>query len=79
MNSEKSLSLYTHTHIQKLRQEKVQLEHTLEQEQEQRISKLTKRIERLEKDTLAKQTSLEQVSTKGHSSMWFDLPDGLYR
>lgn len=56
---------HTHTHTQ-LRQEKVQLEHTLEQEQEQRISKLTKKIERLEKDTLSKQLSLEQVSSKGH-------------
>ena len=44
-----------------LRQEKVQLEQTLEQEQEQQISKLTKKIERLEKETLTKQATLEQV------------------
>ena len=45
-----------------LRREKVQLEQTLEQEQEQQISKLTKKISRLEKDVLAKQTTLEKVS-----------------
>ena len=44
-----------------LRREKVQLEQTLEQEQEQQISKLTKKIERLEKDVLAKQSTLEKV------------------
>lgn len=37
------------------------MEQTLEQEQEQQISKLTKRIEKLEKEVLAKQTTLEQV------------------
>ncbi len=46
-----------------LRQEKVQLEQTLEQEQEQQIAKLTKKIERLEKETSGKQTSLDKVST----------------
>ena len=44
-----------------LRQEKVQLEQTLEQEQEQQVSKLMKKIERLEKETTTKQTGLEQV------------------
>ena len=39
----------------------MQLEQTLEQEQEQQISKLTKKIERLEKETLTKQATLEQV------------------
>ena len=47
-----------------LRQEKVQLEQTLEQEQEQQISKLMKKIHRLEKETLLKQTTLEQVQVK---------------
>ena len=37
------------------------MEQTLEQEQEQQISKLTKKIERLEKDVLAKQSTLERV------------------
>ena len=44
-----------------LRQEKVQLEQTLEQEQEQQITKLTKKIERLEKETDGKQNSLDKV------------------
>ena len=39
----------------------MQLEQTLEQEQEQQISKLTKKIERLEKDVLSKQSTLERV------------------
>lgn len=42
----------------------MQLEQTLEQEQEQQISKLTKKIERLEKDVLAKQSTLERVRGK---------------
>ena len=37
------------------------MEQTLEQEQEQQISKLMKKIERLEKETSNKQTTLEQV------------------
>jgi coiled-coil domain-containing protein 6 len=44
-----------------LRQEKVQLEQTLEQEQEQQVGKLMKRIERLEKETVGKQSTLEQL------------------
>ncbi len=44
-----------------MRQEKVQLEQTLEQEQEQQISKLMKKISRLEKETTTKQSSLDQV------------------
>lgn len=47
--------------LAQLRREKVQLEQTLEQEQEQQISKLTKKIERLEKDVLSKQTTLEKL------------------
>ncbi len=45
-----------------MRQEKVQLEQTLEQEQEQQISKLMKKISRLEKETTTKQSSLDQVT-----------------
>lgn len=40
------------------------MEQTLEQEQEQQIAKLTKKIERLEKETNGKQSSLDQV--RGH-------------
>lgn len=43
----------------------MQLEQTLEQEQEQQISKLTKKIEKLEKDVLAKQSTLEKVRSRG--------------
>ena len=46
------------------------MEQTLEQEQEQQISKLTKKIERLEKETLTKQATLEQVIP---SSLFFML------
>ena len=42
----------------------MQLEQTLEQEQEQQVSKLMKKIEKLEKDTMCKQGTLEQVTVK---------------
>jgi len=48
-----------------LRQEKIQLEQTLEQEQEYQVNKLMRRIDRLESDVLAKQTTLEQVKIIG--------------
>ncbi|KAH8034622.1 hypothetical protein HPB51_026149 [Rhipicephalus microplus] len=44
-----------------LRQEKVQLEKSLEQEQEALVNKLMRKIERLEAQTLAKQANLEQL------------------
>ena len=44
-----------------MRQEKVQLEHTLEQEQECLVNKLMRRIEKLESETTAKQTNLETL------------------
>ena len=44
-----------------LRQEKVQLEHTLEQEQECLVNKLMRRIEKLETETTSKQTSLDNL------------------
>jgi coiled-coil domain-containing protein 6 len=47
--------------LAQLRREKAQLEQTLEQEQEQQISKLTKKIGRLEKDVLGKQSTLEKL------------------
>ena len=45
-----------------LRQEKIQLEQTLEQEQEYQVNKLMRKIDKLESDVLSKQTTLEQVS-----------------
>ena len=56
-----------------LQREKVQLEQTLEQEQEQQIAKLTKKIERLEKDTDGKQMSLDQVCMVGVVLQCLDL------
>nr|CAG4644136.1 EOG090X09V8 [Lepidurus arcticus] len=47
--------------LNQLRQEKVQLEQTLEQEQECLVNKLMRKIEKLEAETLAKQTTLEQL------------------
>ena len=46
-----------------LRQEKIQLEQTLEQEQEYQINKLMRKIDKLESDVTSKQTTLEQVIT----------------
>ncbi len=45
----------------KLRQEKVQLEHTLEQEQECLVNKLMRRIDKLETETNTKQSNLETL------------------
>lgn len=45
-----------------LRQEKIELEETLEKEQEAQINKLMRKIEKLEADTYSKQQTLEQVS-----------------
>ena len=44
-----------------LRQEKIQLERTLEQEQEYQVNKLMRKIEKLENDTGSKQRKLEEV------------------
>jgi hypothetical protein len=44
-----------------LRQEKCKLEQTLEQEQECLVNKLMRKIEKLEAETLAKQSTLEQL------------------
>ena len=55
--------LFTDCGIFQLRQEKVELEQTLEKEQEYQVNKLMRKIERLEADTLSKQTTLEQVNT----------------
>ena len=50
--------------ILQLRQEKVELEETLEKEQEYQVNKLMRKIEKLERETLSKQVTLEQVCTK---------------
>ena len=47
--------------LNQLRNEKVQLEQTLEQEQEHMVNKLMRKIEKLEAETSAKQTNLEQL------------------
>ncbi len=47
--------------LNQLRQEKVQLEQTLEQEQECLVNKLMRKIEKLETETLSKQTTLDQL------------------
>lgn len=47
--------------IFQLRQEKCRLEQTLEQEQECLVNKLMRKIEKLEAETLAKQTNLERL------------------
>jgi coiled-coil domain-containing protein 6 len=49
--------------ILQLRQEKVELEETLEKEQEYQVNKLMRKIEKLERETLSKQVTLEQVCT----------------
>ena len=54
-------NVYKILHFLQLRQEKVQLEHTLEQEQECLVNKLMRRIEKLESETTAKQTNLETL------------------
>ena len=57
--------------ILQLRQEKMELEQTLEKEQEYQINKLMRKIEKLEADTLSKQQTLEQVSFKKKSRMMY--------
>lgn len=52
-----------HCQSLQLRQEKIQLEQTLEQEQEYQINKLMRKIDKLESDVTSKQTTLEQVIT----------------
>ena len=44
-----------------LRSEKVELEQTLEQEQEAQVNKLLKRIDKLESEIVSKQCTLEQL------------------
>ena len=44
-----------------LQQEKVELETTLEREQEYQVNKLMKKIDKLEAETKSKQNTLDQV------------------
>ena len=46
-----------------LRQEKCELEETLEKEQEYQVNKLMRRIEKLQAEVVSKQATLEQVSS----------------
>lgn len=57
--------------IPQLRQEKVELEQTLEQEQECLVNKLMRKIEKLETETAAKQNDLETLRREKVSSQWF--------
>lgn len=67
-----------------LRQEKVELEQTLEQEQECLVNKLMRKIEKLETETAAKQNDLETLrrekvclfyfcSLSNYSLAWFSV------
>ena len=47
-----------------LRQEKCELEVTLEKEQEYQVNKLMRRIEKLQGEVVSKQATLEQVGSK---------------
>lgn len=57
----KNLNLKMKIDCFQLRQEKCRLEQTLEQEQECLVNKLMRKIEKLEAETLAKQSNLEQL------------------
>ena len=59
-----------HCQSLQLRQEKIQLEQTLEQEQEYQINKLMRKIDKLESDVTSKQTTLEQVITFLKARTW---------
>jgi len=48
--------------VNQLRQEKCELEETLEKEQEYQVNKLMRRIEKLQAEVVSKQATLEQVS-----------------
>lgn len=48
--------------VEQLRQEKAELEVTLEKEQEHQVNKLMQRIEKLQAETTSKQGQLERVS-----------------
>lgn len=54
--------MYLIVYFNQLRQEKIQLEQTLEQEQEYQVNKLMRKIDKLESDVTSKQTTLEQVT-----------------
>lgn len=54
-----------------LRQEKVELEQTLEQEQECLVNKLMRKIEKLETETAAKQNDLETLRREKVCPLYF--------
>ena len=47
--------------VDQLRQEKCELEETLEKEQEYQVNKLMRRIEKLQAEVVSKQATLDQV------------------
>ena len=56
--------------VDQLRQEKCELEETLEKEQEYQVNKLMRRIEKLQAEVVSKQATLDQVlqiSNASHS------------
>jgi len=58
--------------VNQLRQEKCELEETLEKEQEYQVNKLMRRIEKLQAEVVSKQATLEQVLHVNHrASQWF--------
>jgi len=55
--------IYIYVRLFQLRQEKCELEVTLEKEQEYQVNKLMRRIQKLQADVVSKQSTLEQVSS----------------
>ena len=53
--------------VNQLRQEKCELEETLEKEQEYQVNKLMRRIEKLQAEVVSKQATLEQVVLISHA------------
>ena len=69
-----SLSILIYVHIifcPQLRQEKVELEQTLEQEQECLVNKLMRKIEKLETETATKQNDLETLRREKVNFFYF--------
>lgn len=52
--------------VNQLRQEKCELEETLEKEQEYQVNKLMRRIEKLQAEVVSKQATLDQVLLMNH-------------
>jgi len=59
--------------VNQLRQEKCELEETLEKEQECQVNKLMRRIEKLQAEVVSKQATLEQVLFNGPTLLLSDF------